>query len=340
MNRHRLPQVIAAAMAAWLGAAVVAAPPPTPAELVDGYERALAPLSRVTYWQESRYRETLNGEPKLHDGPGYGKADADGRVTVRTHYRRDGYRLDVLSLRDGVKPGPDVWAEPERHLSRTIVDGSATVLHYHHTTARLRDAYASRWTPKDSTAEESFRRQFDGGFAVLDGVLPGRADKSLPQILRDAPDLRVRPQPELVEGHAAFVLECTDAGAAYRYEVCIDPAVGFLPRRVVQTRTDSAADGTDVTVDAVRVEKVGGQFVSVAAHSKAVYRHAETQFLKTHEADLRRSDFDFDPDFKAVRAFKFVVPEKVFVRNQDDPLPGGRWKVIDGEFVLISRDPP
>lgn len=120
----------------------------------------------------------------------------------------------------------------------------------------------------------------------------------------------------------------------------IDPAVGFHPRRVIQTRIDPAADGSDVTIDAVRVDKVGHRFVPVAARSRATYRHAETDFLKTHDAHLRRSQVDFDPDFEAVKAFKFLVPPKSYVRNQDDPLPGGRWKVVDGEFVLSSRDPP
>src|SRR3954447_5436875 len=70
----------------------------TAAKLVDGYERALKPFEHVTYATEGHSLIKVNDLPRIHAEYG-AKEDENGRGVYRHLYRRDGNRLDILSLK-------------------------------------------------------------------------------------------------------------------------------------------------------------------------------------------------------------------------------------------------
>jgi hypothetical protein len=267
--------------------------------------------------------------------------DEQGRAVFRMFYRRDGNRLDVLSLKPGIESGPNVWSRPELHLQRVIVDNSATILDYANLTDDARDAMISQRTPKGFAVADSVRMLAAGtlrGGEPLDGLLVNRSDKSLPEILRGAADLRVRPETENVDGHTTYVLECTDAGHAH--EVYLDPDAGFNPRKLVERRLDPQGDGGDVVVDSIEIEKVGERFVPVAAHTAWTLRSG-AKYLFTWDAQYRRTDINFHPDFTGLLAFKMLVPPGTYAKNEDAQKPSrgfDEWTFDDGRFVHKGSD--
>lgn len=310
-------------------------------QLVDGYERSLAPFSQVTYAAESRVVPTLNGQ-RVSPRSMYGVDDDEqGRAVFRMLYRRDGNRLDVLSLKPGIEAGPNVWSRPELHLQRVIVDNSATILDYASVSDNARDAVISQRTPKGFAVADSVRMAAAGflrGGEPLEGLFVNRPDKSIPEILRGAVDLRMWPEPENVDGHATYVLECTDARHVYR--VYLDPDAGCNPRKLVERRLDPQGDGGNVVVDNIELEKVGERFVPVGAHTSWTIRSGP-KYLFTWDAQYRRTDINFHPDFTGLLAFRMLVPPGTHARNDDAQEPSravDEWTFEDGRFVHRDGD--
>ena len=300
-------------------------------QLVEGYERSLAPFTHVTYTAESRVLPMLNGQ-RVSSRKMYGvRDDEQGRAVFRMFYRRDGNRIDILSLKEGVQPGPSAWGNPELHLQRVIVDGSAAILDYANLTDRVHDALISQRTPTNFVPADSFRLEVVGnlrGGEPLDGFLMSRFDKSMPEILRGATDLHVREALQKVGEYTTYVLECTDGG--YAYQVYIDPEAGFNPRKPVQRRIHPEADGADVVVDKIDVERVGDNLVAVAAHTSWIYRNG-AKYLFTWDAQYRRYDINYHPNFPELLAFKMVIRPGTRVRNDD--FPEIAWNFTDGRLV-------
>lgn len=282
-------------------------------QLVDEYERALSPLSRVTYMAESKSVSFGNG--KRYSAKQYGLAeDEQGRMISRSHVRRDGNRLDILELKPGVVEGLETWQKPELYRYRLIVDNSLSSVDYGTTAdgqpARVRRRGAVSLSHAGVvTVAGTVRMEVSlslGGGESLDGIMYSRRDKTLPEILRSCSDLRVRPLPEVLDGHFTCVVECTDV-AGYAYTVWIDPAASFLPRQILQRKLNREAEGADLRVDAIQIEQIAGNFVAVSAHIK-LENVSDTKYRFSSESDYRRWDIDFNPDFGKLGAFKMIVP--------------------------------
>jgi peroxiredoxin len=295
-------------------------------QIVQKYAAALTPYSRVAYFADIRDASTVNGKhvpPKTTYGV---SEDEKGRAIFRRFYRRDNNRLDILSLKEGVQPGPDVWLSPEKHLSHVVVDNSPRIFEYDAVAGRV-----SARTPLHYTTAQTVRQQAGWlwGGQALDGIIECRPDKILADILAGAADLRLRLNPQPVDGHDVYLLECTDHG--YEYQVWIDPAAGYHPRRLIQRRVDQQTDGADVVVDHIEISSPGGRFIATAAHITSTYRSGPNYEFKS-DTDFKRSDIDFKPDFDSVGAFKITAPPKTSAKNEDDT-SRTEWAFKDGKFT-------
>jgi hypothetical protein len=176
--------------------------------------------------------------------------------------------------------------------------------------------------------------------ATLDGVFHGSTG-SMVEILRSAKILTANDELEDVHGHETYVLS---ADTAYgEYTLWLDPAMGFVPRRIKLTReADDLYNGepmgtppeplsadviatwpqeslvqNEILVDDIRIEEIGDLFVPIAATiaNRRQYISGKTLMIDTIH---RRFDIETEPDFEALGAFNLVIPDGTLVAFEDE----------------------
>jgi len=154
------------------------------------------------------------------------------------------------------------------------------------------------------------------GGEALDGYLAGDREP-LPQVLRSAKSLNVRPEKEDVGGRECVVVEATSKHG--HYTLWLDETEGTTLRKaeVIKNNGDQyrdlsrlgklTVDGAPVartrfTMDNVAVETIDGKSVPVSARMETTYTLADGR-TQTIQREHTRTGMDLNPDFAALNAF-------------------------------------
>ena len=185
--------------------------------------------------------------------------------------------------------------------------------------------------PKDSwfTSNEL---QMWGGEAFV-GKL-GRDTEDFTKVLKQDPNLRLRPQREDVDGHSCYVLE-SDTPENGKYTVWLDPEAGYVPRRAVVEKGESSRfANTQLSgagwvsarwvLDSVTVEKRGDRFVPVTFSVSEEYR-AKQGHTSSGTTRFQVTVFEVNPDLKAAGAFIVDVPAGTVFRLMNFPQIAYTW---------------
>lgn len=222
-------------------------------------------------------------------------------------YCRDGKKLDVSA---GV--APTLAADAAMQYERLVLTPTARVA--------LRTGEESDSAPVAKPAAEHEARAFaldllHGGEA-LDGYLAGDL-QPLPQVLREAKSVKVRPETEVVGDTPCVVVEATSKHGLYTLWLDESDDATLRKAEVVKNNGDQykdlpklgkmTVDGAPVrrthfTMDNVAVEKINGKSVPVSARMETTYtlNDGRTQTIRREHT---RSGMDLDPDFVAIGAF-------------------------------------
>ncbi len=222
-------------------------------------------------------------------------------------YCRDGKKLDVSA---GI--APTLAADAAMQYERLVMTPTTRVA--------LRSGQESDAAPVAKPAAEHEARAFaldllHGGEA-LDGYLAGDLEP-LPQVLREAKSVKVRPDTEVVGDTPCVVVEATSKHG--RYTLWLDESDDATLRKaeVVKNNGDQykalsklgkmTVDGapvqrTQFTMDNVAVEKINGKSVPVSARLETTFTLTDGR-TQTVSRNHTRSGLDLNPDFAAIGAF-------------------------------------
>lgn len=222
-------------------------------------------------------------------------------------YCRDGKKLDVSA---GV--APTLAADAAMQYERLVMTPTTRVA--------LRTGEESDTAPVARPAAEHEARAFaldllHGGEA-LDGYLAGDLEP-LPQVLREAKSVKVRPETEVVGDTPCVVVEATSKHGLYTLWLDESDDATLRKAEVVKNNGDQykdlpklgkmTVDGASVrrtqfTMDNVAVEKINGKSVPVSARMETTYTLSDGR-TQTVSREHTRSGMDLDPDFVAIGAF-------------------------------------
>jgi hypothetical protein len=211
----------------------------------------------------------------------------------------------------------------------------------------------------DSDLEE--RKNWGVGKMFLGSSLDGYSSyihfgKTYPEIMRKSPSFKMRKEMEIIDGHETYVLESVPSNAHEKLILWIDPEYGFNPRRIVVSRpTEAFLKGkpysapvpaekyrlipcgvellNELTVDSIKIEKVGDVFVPIEAKMKWHRKFANDEFT-TIECTHTRKNVNFNPDFEAMGAFIMDVPNGTSVSFLDNRQHSGvQYEWRDGKVI-------
>lgn len=226
-------------------------------------------------------------------------------------YCRDGKKLDVSA-----EVAPRLAADAASHYERLVMTPTTRVA--------VRSGEESGAAPVVQPAAQEARVYaldlLHGGEA-LDGYLAGDL-APLPQVLREAKSLKVRPETEVVGETPCVVVEATSKHGHYTLWLDEGNDVTLRKAEVVKNNGDQykdlpklgkmTVDGASVqrtqfTMDNVAVEKINGKSVPVSARMETTYTLSDGR-TQTIRREHTRSGMDLNPDFSAIGAFN-VNPE-------------------------------
>ncbi len=222
-------------------------------------------------------------------------------------YCRDGKKLDVSA-----GAAPALAADAAMQYERLVMTPTTRVA--------LRTGEESDVAPVAKPAAEHEARAFavdllHGGEA-LDGYLAGDLEP-LPQVLREAKSVKVRPEIEVVGDTPCVVVEATSKHGIYTLWLDESDDATLRKAEVVKNNGDQykdlsrlgkmTVDGTSVqrtqfTMDNVAVEKINGKSVPVSARMETTYTLSDGR-TQTISREHTRSGMDLNPDFVAIGAF-------------------------------------
>lgn len=222
-------------------------------------------------------------------------------------YCRDGKKIDV-SADAASSPAADAASQYER----LVMTPTSRI-------ALRRGAESDAASVAKPAAEQEARnvaRDLLHGGEALDGYLAGDLEP-LPQVLREAKSVKVRPETEVVGDAHCTVVEATSKHG--KYTLWLDESNDLTLRRaeVVKNNGDQykdlsklgklTVDGAPVqrthfTMDNVAVEKINGKAVPVRARMETIYTLSDGR-TQTVSREHTRSDMDLNPDFVAIGAF-------------------------------------
>ncbi len=143
---------------------------------------------------------------------------------------------------------------------------------------------------------------------------------------------------EEIDGTMCYVVEAKAADGAFTAWIAPDKGYNALKYTITKTGTDllngRPMDQTQISnwtivVDSIALTKVGERYLPVAGH----YTH-RTLFKdgleKTTAVQVKRSEIDLNPDFEALRAFTFNLPDGTLVGDSD--FPAIRYQTFAGKL--------
>lgn len=222
-------------------------------------------------------------------------------------YCRDGKKLDVTA-----EVAPTVAADAASQYERLVMTPNKRVA--------VRTGEESDITPvsKPAALEEArvFALDLLHGGEALDGYLAGDLEP-LPQVLREAKSVKVRPETEVVGDTPCVVVEATSKHGLYTLWLDESNDATLRKAEVVKNNGDQykdyaklgkmTVDGAQVqktrfTMDNVAVENINGRAVPVSARMETTYTLADGR-TQTVSREHTRSGMDLNPDFSLIGAF-------------------------------------
>lgn len=183
-----------------------------------------------------------------------------------------------------------------------------------------------------------------GGF--LSGILLGDK-RNVGRVLAESDELKLEEQTETVGGYACYVIEGQTPSGYYK--VWIDPAHGFNVTKARVTKksgdlyfgepigtTGTAKErkfaGCRVELNNVRIEEFAGRYVPVSGALTHTLKYSDGTTKQAHWAS-KRSNIQFNPDFKAMGAFVMDgIPDGAATRMEETSDLQYVWS--NGEFIL------
>lgn len=245
-------------------------------------------------------------------------------AVIEQRYCRDGKKLDVTAKRTPLEAfgAANAAAQVDRYV---ITPESRVSLR----TADGEDAMPMVMKKAPDQESRDIARSLLHGGEALDGYLAGDL-ASLPQVLRAAKSVTVRPEPEMVGNTSCVVV---DAASKFgRYTLWVNEGNGSTVRKaeVVKNNGDQynslrklgtmKIDGTPVaqtrfTMDNVAVEEVNGKPVPVRATLNTTYVLADGRNYTVRQEHARAA-LDLDPTFRDTDAFRMEVPRNALYTDK------------------------
>ena len=198
--------------------------------------------------------------------------------------------------------------------------------------------------------------------AAFEGRMSGDSSQYLWEVLKEEPNLKLRDEMEVIDGHKTYVLEAkTNHG---HYTLWIDPNCGFNLRRcVVCRKDDDLMDGEPLnkppvqppspelgrprfptiehlfTFDSIQIKNFNGLFLPIEGTVTTNEKYSNGNQYKK-QWSYKRFDIDLDPDFNKIEgAFAIDIPNGTLARDGDNLAAGIRYMWQNGKIVPIDIQP-
>ena len=303
MSHTRASAMVLVVLLPALGCSAATAVPPL-SELLDKYTQALdATQSMISHYESgtitSGYLPPMNmkhANERIY-GRGQRRTDGKGRIYHQACYW--GYHF--TEKRD----------VPEERARYSLVVATPDFQYSHNKVTRGVADGALVYKEKRSPGFDNFRDQSDAFFL---GYLGN--DSRIDINLRNARDSFVRPQTEIINGSACYVIQ---ADTAYGdHTVWLDSTHGFQPARIEISRTgddivnvtahqpppDKQVESKEtLVIDDISFKKIQGVWIPVEGHVSSHVEWPRHGFYFDNEIDFRTTEIVLNPDHDALNSF-------------------------------------
>jgi len=314
----------------------------TPLELVDKCEQAQQKfITQISKSENTRiaYDSAYGYTPKWYKEISEVRYDGDRYDIIRNRW----YDLESADA-------PTPLSEAQNY--RQIWDGNTVFDGWFFAADNMQDIANNRIVMSYDEDAAGHNYPFEFG-APLNGILMGD-DRPATTILREAKELTLRPNTELVGNSQCYVLEAV--GKQGTHTIWIDPEHGYniAKARVYKSGANLAFGRTmglkdppvlvpgtnkprpEVTkysfeVTNVKFEKVGDTWVPMEGDFNMEIEYDGGRRIVKEEKHSKRTYLDINPDFEAVGAFGSDLPNGVRVQMPEAPGVTYRWQ--DGKLV-------
>lgn len=258
-----------------------------------------------------------------------GSAWPEGKYPLlqsRTQSRVDGPRVEnILNQAQWREDTSD--AIPEQS-SRFVYDGERSW--------SLQQGNDNSAVAGSSTSSEKQKRSriFQNGANLFQGIMYADLDP-VDVVLRQARHIERRV--EEMDGVACEVLEADTVRG--RYALWLDPSKNYAIRKASVTRNKDdigwldkplreqpmPCERTEYTLDVLEFKEIEGRFVPVTARTRSYTKYTDGK-EHTANSETRIEDIDFHPDFEAMGAFRFEIPEGAIFQDEDNPQIKYVWR--------------
>jgi hypothetical protein len=328
---------------------------PTAEQALKGFEESLRTLATVKFNLQSKTYESGGAFPAetwlYLTTAEYVRDDAQWRYRWKSignnyHGKFLPYRQEYERLMNGT----NFLAAREYEVVNRITESEADALaNEPWGEGKSVNVYVTYEDASDD-AVQGFARQNET--RVLNGCLTVDSGRSLSQLMREASP-KMEPETVLVDGHATYVV--TSKGPLGTHTMWLDPAAGFLPRRIrcekrgsdlfagqpvgeipargdaEHRRPNKPMAGCDYEIDHIKIEQIDEKPFIVGYHETTVYLYqGGDQFTSRNEVSL--SQADLDPPEDALK-LTMEIPNGTSVHVYNYPQIDCEWK--DGQVVKV-----
>ena len=228
---------------------------------------------------------------------GQRRTDGRGRIYHQAYYW--GYNL--IKKRE----------VPEKRARYSLTVATSDFQYGHNKVTRGEADGALTYREKRLPGWDNFRNESDAFFLGYLGV-----DVRIDRILKNARQISVRPQPEMINGSVCYVVT---ADTAYGdYTVWLDSVHGFQPARIEASRggddivsiandqppPEKSVEGRDtVVIDSIQFKMVQGVWVPVAGRTKKHIEWPKHHFYTKDEIRFKITEILLHPDHDALESF-------------------------------------
>lgn len=308
---------------------------PTAKELITAYRNSVEKLSQI----KMECTTTRVHKPRA-------KPESTWN-TEETIWRDDSrWKLDQTRKREPYSPD-DRGATPLR--TQTVVDPQ-------HLSVQLSAATPDNPNPRPNVT--SYRDEHElriwnilGNSSLHFGRLPGDGGLPLWQILETASGLKVRPEPEVIDGHTTWIVE--SSGKYGNHKIWFDPECGGLPRRIEVSKRqgdlyqDEQIGSRPETPREERGSRKSGE-VRFSPTRRGVFQRFDNFVLEYEARDLYvikafdvHSQTDYDQELRVAQDLKYRVRsfEKHLEKWPSDPIVLD-LRIPEGAIVAIFENAP
>lgn len=176
-----------------------------------------------------------------------------------------------------------------------------------------------------------------GGF--LEGKVPGAGElKTIAERLTESDDLHIAGT-ESINDILCYIIEAKTIYGKFKVWIAPDKGYNALKYTINKTGRDLLNRKPieeikfkewQLQVDSIKIQKIDDIYVPVEGQHKErnIYKSGD-QVISTIK--VKRSEIDLNPDFEALGAFTFNLPDGTVIHDYD--FPGVRYKIFGGELV-------